>query len=131
MFEHLLRQALQQAGREDVVVESAGALKEAAGLEAEEGAVIALQGVGIDISSHRARWMGNLQFTQYDYIYCMDPGVVPMVQAQMATQGAVDTKMLLVNEPDGVPNPYGKDQAAYQWALEVTQCEVQKLLSAL
>lgn len=132
MFEHLLRQAIEQTGCvESIVIESAGGLKEAAGQDAEEGAVIALKGVGIDISSHKSRWMGDLPFGQFEIIYCMDPGVMPMVQAQVAMQGSLDTKVFLVNEPDGIPNPYGKDQDAYELALRDTQRVVRMVIRSL
>jgi protein-tyrosine-phosphatase len=106
----------------------AAGLQEAAGKEAEEGAVIALQGVGIDISSHRSRFIGDLDLSKFDSVYCMDPGVMPIVHENLALQG-VSIPVVLVNGPDGVPNPYGKDQAAYQLALEVTQREIGRAMS--
>jgi protein-tyrosine-phosphatase len=130
MFEHLLRKICENVG-EEVVVESAGGLKEAAGLDAEEGAVIALSGEGIDISTHKSRWMGDLQFSDFSTIYCMDPGVMPLVQAQMADQGNTETKVILVNAPNGIPNPYGKDQEAYNIALQDTKRAVRMVVRSL
>jgi protein-tyrosine phosphatase len=130
MFEHLLRRALQNTDiYKDAVVESAAGLEEADGKEAEEGAVIALKGVGIDISSHRARWIGKVDLSQYDMIYFMDPGVKEIVHAHLEMQRVRSWSTTLVNEPDGIPNPFGKDQAAYQLALEVTQREVGRVMS--
>ena len=128
MFEHLLRRALAQIDTIDtVVVESAAGLQETDSKEAEEGAVIALNGVGIDITNHRARWMGKLDLTQYDKIYCMDPAVMPLVQEQLRVSS--NSVLMLVNAPEGIPNPYGKDQTAYQLALEVVQREVERLVT--
>ena len=125
MFEHLLRRAIEKAGANDVI-ESAAGLQEAAGKEAEEGAAIALAGVGIDISSHRSRFIGDLDLSGFDVIYCMDPGVIPIVES-LKPEGV---RVLLVNEAEGgIPNPYGKDQAAYQLALEITEREVMRILS--
>jgi len=125
MFEHLLRQKL---GHDTVLVESAAGLQEAAGKEAEEGAVIALKGFGIDISSHRARFIGDLNLSQFTAIYCMDPGVLPIVHEKLALQDVV-VPVHLVNGPEGIPNPYGKDQEAYNLALEVTRREVDRVFS--
>lgn len=127
MFEHLLRRELLGTIYKDVIIESAAGLQEADGKEAEEGAVIALQNVGLDIALHRARWMGRLDLTQYDKIYCMDPAVEPMVRAQLNVSS--NSVVVIVNEAEGgIPNPYGKDQAAYDLALQIIQREVKKIL---
>lgn len=127
MFEHLLRRELSETIYKDVIIESAAGLREADFMAPEEGAVAVLKGIGIDISDHRARWIGRLDLTQYDKIYCMDPAVEPLVRAQLNVSS--NSVVVIVNEAEGgIPNPYGKDQAAYDLALQITQREVKKIL---
>lgn len=128
MFEHLLRQAIEQKKIVNLQVESAAGLKEASGKEPEEGAVLALKGIGIDISSHRSRFIGDLDLSKFNSVYCMDPSVMTIVHENLALQG-VSIPVVLVSEPSGIPNPYGKDQDAYQLALEVVQREVSRAMS--
>lgn len=130
MFEALLRQWIEQKSTNSgLEVESAAGLQEAHGKEAEEGAVIALKGIGIDISEHRARFIGFMDPSQFDVIYCMDPGVVPIVEEHLKIHLPSRTRVVLINAPDGIPNPYGKDQAAYDLALVSVQQGVNWALS--
>jgi protein-tyrosine-phosphatase len=131
MFEQLLTRALKQKGRTDVIVESAGALRETDGMEAESGAVVALRNIGIDISKHRSRWIGRLDLSKYYRIYCLDPAVVPAVEHHLLGHpfGFPNSTIRLVNENEGgIPNPICKGQEVYDEVLRIIDREIQNTI---
>lgn len=136
MFEILLKFALAERDVQDIFVESAGTMKEVAGLEAEEGAITALQTLETVrpawiLMQHRSRWIGDndLDLSVFQIIYCMDPDVKEIITNLNLPQ---KPEIILVNEEGGgVPNPYQKPQEAYQETLQVIQDAVAKIIAKL
>ena len=129
MFEALLQLALQENGRTDVVVESAGTIQEAANHPAEEGALVAAKRVGLDLSGHVSRWVGDLNLRDFHINYCMEPSVRDGVREFNLPP---TVRIILVNEEQGgIPNPYQKGQEAYDESLEVIRSVVGKIVRDL
>ncbi len=136
MFEILLNAALAEKDAEGIFVESAGTMKEAAGLPAEKGAILALRTLATGrpawiLSQHRSRWIGDedLDLSVFQTIYCMDPEVKEVVTNLNLPQ---KPEIILVNEEGGgVPNPYEKPQEAYQETLQVIQVAIAKIVATL
>lgn len=125
MFEAILKDAL---GPEHVV-ESASAILGTEGAEPHEEAVIAMRDIGLDISGYRTRWIGTLDLSGYDRIYCMHPGAVLIVKRQMGLLSHSSSSVVrLLNEPDGIGNPVGKGQDAYSRAQVLVSFEVYFIL---
>lgn len=127
MFEAILRQKLQLEGKIDIQVESGGTTEvyELDDLYAEEGAVIAMRKLGIDISNHQSRCIMDLDISGFDVVFCMESAVRDSIIEEIrdGLRGRLKRpKVILVNEDGGgIPNPYGKDQESYEEALSVIQ----------
>lgn len=95
----------------EVEVESAGYLKEAAGQPAAKEWMELRGETGIDLSSHRSRWMGEIVPDQFDLIICASQDVVDFL---VDTWRIPTTNMILANAPDGIPNPWQQGVEAYK-----------------
>lgn len=99
-------------------VESAGTLKEAAGKPAAEHSITCMQKRGLDLSSHRSRWIGDLDLTVFDLFLCVGPDEA----AALVERGVPRDKIEIVNEAQGgIPNPYQKGLGEYQACARVIE----------
>lgn len=111
MFVGLLLQVLAEQGKRNIEVESAGMLRETAGMPANPHAIEAMRDRGIDITAHQARWIGTLDLAAYDRLLCVEPEQVDV----LGSLGAPRERIEVLNEANGgIPNPYGKDLETYK-----------------
>jgi protein-tyrosine-phosphatase len=109
MFEALFRKACCDRAL-DVIAESAGVRKEYAdGHPADEKAIVCMDRFGIDIRGHRSRWIGSLDLGSYDLIVCCGRTALNIVQSQVQDR----SKVVLTNSPEGVHDPFGEPQEAF------------------
>lgn len=114
MAEGLLKQALPEA---NVVSAGLGAL---VGQPADPHAVALMNGLGLDISSHRARQLSRAIATQADLILVMDNSQRQEIQSlHPATTGRVFRLGELAKFD--VPDPYREGLPAFENALELIQ----------
>ncbi len=110
MLAALLRQALDQAGRNDVDVGSAGTAA-GSGDHASPEAASAMARRGLDLTSHRSRNVLALDLAAYDQVWCMTGNH----SAFMRAHGVPAAKLNVVAvERGGVPDPFGGDMAEYE-----------------
>lgn len=116
-------------------VESAGISKKAQeGAPAAEHAVSVLAEEGIDISNHRSRWIGDISLVDFDYILCVGEEEAAAVRGRIPSYPGIgdipsisfDTFVEMLNEPDGIPNPYGKSVEEYRECLKTIEGALQR-----
>jgi len=106
MAEGLMRKLLQDAGRTDITVRSAGAAA-FPGDCASENAILAAAKLGADISAHRSSRLSAQLLDTTDLAVCMT------AQHQAAVlQYAPNAKTTVLG--GGIPDPYGQDLDAYR-----------------
>ena len=106
MLEGLLKEALKN--NSNVQIESAGTLDDE-GQPAHEYSIACMDKLGIDIRTHRSRYVAKLDLTQFDLIVCME-----QVNANVVRQLPVGNAEVIVgNSPNGVDNPWEKGPQAY------------------
>lgn len=109
MFAAKLLEHAVAIGRTDVEVESAGYLKSAAKGEAAAAPWNELKGVtGVDLSTHRSRWIGNLDLSQFSSIVCLDDHALKGMVESGLTSPKVPIYLI------GILNPWQKGVDAYR-----------------
>jgi protein-tyrosine-phosphatase len=103
------QQALDEAGV-NTKVESAGVSPEFASQGGvTDKSVIAAKPYSIDISSHVSRYAGDLDLPEFDLFLTSGEDI----NQSLLTLGGSLEKIMTVGGKEGVPNPYQKDQSAY------------------
>jgi len=114
----VFRRMLDEAGRQDITVESAGT-GAYDGAPASEGAYLVALEAGLDLSAHRARLLDREMVDQADLILTMSKGHLSRVErlggegkahllGAYANASAVDTEL---------KDPYGGDVEGYRQTL--------------
>ena len=114
----VFRRMLDEAGRQDITVESAGT-GAYDGAPASEGAYLVALEAGLDLSAHRARLLDREMVDQADLILTMSKGHLSRVErlggegkahllGTYANASAVDTEL---------KDPYGGDVEGYRQTL--------------
>lgn len=117
MFAEKLKNHFSMHGRE-VEIESAGYWQPAKGQPAAPDWLTLESETGINLRSHRSRWLGDVDLTYFDVIYCMDAETLEEVKKVAPP----DVEVTLVNQPEGIPNPWEKGLDAYRECYRVV-CE--------
>lgn len=97
----MMAKRLLVAGGCNIVVESAGTLKEAAGKPADDFAakLLAMVGENLALQQHRGRWIGDLNDLEtFDLIICFDPKQLSAIKKAGVRESAM---LLLANERSG------------------------------
>ncbi len=77
---------LQNAGKDEVIVESAGILETTAqGGHCSKHAMVSAERLGLDLRSHNKRWIANLDPNEYDLFVCVDETVAAYVLERCGT----------------------------------------------
>jgi protein-tyrosine-phosphatase len=122
----MMQVLLQEELGDKFQVESAGLRKESVGKPASHNSVLCMQDIGVDISGHVSRWVGELNLSHYSHIVCVGDSEAEQVGQLMG--GASRSKILVANKADGgVPNPHGKDLLAYRECLALLRKEMPKI----
>jgi len=121
MFAAKLREGLKKAGKNGILIESAGYDPLAQGQSAATDWAMLLQMTKVSFIGHRSRWLGSLNLALYERIYCMDQATVDEVQkfSDRLVRGVV---VEVVHPPDGIPNPWKLGLDAYRDCYQ-TICE--------
>lgn len=114
----LFRRMLEEAGREDITVESAGT-GAYEGAPASEGAYLVALEVGLDLSDHRARLLDRDLVAGTDLILAMSPGHLSRVE-RLGGEGKAHLLGAYANASatdSDVRDPYGGDVEGYRQTL--------------
>ena len=113
---------LQQLLGNEFSVESVGWFKNQIGEPASADAIVVMRELGIDISGHRARWIGNIaDLGQFSHIVCVNEDLRVKIRAILET----DCTVLVANEAGGgIPDPYKKGLNAYRDCLSILKCSL-------
>lgn len=111
MFAALLKQRLVSEGQTDVIVESAGVLREAVGQPAAADWATLIVETRVDLSEHKSRHIEDVNPSSFDTIVCVDPKAFAIVTAMEHHA----TRVVLASpETQGVYNPWQKGIDAYR-----------------
>ena len=111
MMQAVRQQHLGQA----FLVESAGVREGLAGRPANHRSVACLQERGVDLTTHRSRWIGDLDLDQYRWIVCVGQDEADKVRSAL---GAGSASVIVANEQQGgIPDPYELGLAGYRECL--------------
>lgn len=117
MLMALLRAETLRTGRKDILVESAGTAA-GAGASASDEAVCCMAARNLDLSHHRSRNVGHLELTGFDQILCMSS----QHAAALRSRNVPAARLAVINaEQGGVPDPFGRDLAAYETCAQVLE----------
>ncbi len=116
MLAVLLRSELQRRAKSGTV-ESAGT-GATPGDVASEGAVTAMGRRGLALDNHRSRAVLGLDLASFDRVLCMSSGHAAYVRSL----GVPAARLAVVNaEGGGIPDPYGRDDEAYEECAQALQ----------
>lgn len=105
MVEAILRKKNPEAE-----IGSAGLLEKSRnGNPASEGSVVAMREIGIDISGHRSQFIGDINLSDVDIFVAVGQAE----REKLVGMGISGQKIVIVGGPDGLPNPYQKNQDEY------------------
>jgi len=114
---------LQKELGDEFQVESAGTFKkwgEWPGEPANGHAILCLEEMGIDISDHRSRWIGDLDLSSFSHIVCVNEKALDNTVLFLA--GYRGAKIIVANgNYGGIPDPYGKGLGAYRECLSLME----------
>lgn len=135
MAEGMLRTRAVDAGLGDlVVVESAGMQAEL-GRAPEPLAIAVATDYGADISALASRPFEQADFDRFDHFIAMDLGHLDFLQSTCPQNRAVDIRLLLDDVGDlkklEVPDPYQRDQDAYEFSARLIDIGINHLLRRL
>ena len=108
----MMQAVLQQHLGPGFQVESAGALKVAAGLSANPRSIACMEARGVDLSGHERRWIGDLDLAAYSWIVCVGQDEADKVRAALGGRAA---KVIVANaQAGGISDPYELGLAGYR-----------------
>lgn len=100
----MMQAVLQQHLGGAFQVESAGVLKQGAGIGANARSILCMSERGIDLTGHRRRFIDELDLTQYSWIICVGRDEAEKVRDVV---GDASLTILVANaERGGIPDPY-------------------------
>src|SRR5690242_2009317 len=91
----MMQAVLQQHLGPAFLVESAGVREGLAGRPANHRSVACLQERGVDLTTHRSRWIGDLDLDQYRWIVCVGQDEADKVRSAL---GAGSARVIVANE---------------------------------
>lgn len=92
------------------------------GAPASENALVAMEKLGIDLSSHKSHKISASIISSADYIFCMSEYIYSIVTV------AAPEKTFLFG--GGIDDPYGGTLEAYEKCAQQISCEIDKLLDS-
>src|SRR5687767_13807185 len=113
MFAKVFEREARRLGQQNMTIESAAWRKSGSNQLADVRWSDLVDETGIDLSSHKSRWIGNLVLSSYDHILCMDADTLIEVR-KMTRRLTKNNTARLVNPPYGIPNPWGEDLDTYR-----------------
>lgn len=118
LAEALARREIERRGWGGVEVVSAGVAAQP-GAPVSGGSLRAAEGVGLDLSGHRARLLDADLVDQADLVLTMGEHHAFRVM-ELGGEGRVDLLTRFAGAgAEGVPDPFGSDDAVYRHTLEV------------
>ncbi|MDO4280203.1 MAG: low molecular weight protein-tyrosine-phosphatase [Peptococcaceae bacterium] len=127
MAESMCRQLLAEAGREDVVVDSAATSREEIGNPMYPPAQAKLTEKGVAIGDHRARQLEAADYDRYDWLIGMDEANMRNIRRICGGDpaGKVHLLLALADEPRPIADPWYTDD------FETTYRDLARGLAAL
>lgn len=119
MAEALLKHQLKEAGRNGVVVESAG-IAALVGKPADEMAQALMRERGIDLSAHRARQLDSTLVRSFDLILVMERGHQRQIEASFPSARGKVFRIGHWKNFD-VPDPYRQPREAFERSLALIE----------
>lgn len=111
----MMQAVLQTQLGDAFVVESAGLTKELAGRPANHRSVACMLEHSIDLSSHKSRFIGDLDLTHYRWIVCVGHEEAARVRAAL---GAHTAHVIVANgAAGGILDPYELGMEGYRECL--------------
>jgi len=108
-----------------VKIESAGVV-DREGVRVSRHTLAVMKERGIDMSSHRSRYVGNISLENFDHIYCIDE----RVKKRLIDFDADSSRIVILNEKNGgIPNPFHRDIEAYEKCASLIETEVKKVIA--
>ena len=124
----IMRKLVQDAGRSDIEVDSAGTSAYHAGHPADARMQEAAKMAGYDLSDLRARQVQLSDYYEFDVILAMDKG--HLIQLQEARPHNATATVRMFMEQD-VPDPYYGGQDGFTNVLKMVEAGCQRLLTEL
>lgn len=117
MLACLLREYLQQAGRDDIDVASAG-VAAPPGHPASDHAVSCMMKRGLNLATHRSTPVQDADPMSYDLILCLTSS---HYQALLQAGIPRDRLRLVAERNGGVPDPFGGELVTYERCARVLE----------
>lgn len=134
--EGIFKSLVEQHGLDDVIyVDSAGTHASQQGSSPDPRAIKSARSKGYDISFARARAVSDRDIQEFDYILAMDQDNFDylLLRSEKENQDKVD--LFLNHHPEqrgqNVPDPYYRDQASFNHAIELIEAACWELLKTL
>jgi protein-tyrosine phosphatase len=132
VFETLVR---QESLHDRIVVDSAGTHAYHIGNPPDPRACAAALRRGVDLSSQRARRIGEEDFYRFDYVLVMDRENLEIVEQICPPDHREKVQLLMEYAPhmgmDEVPDPYYGGRAGFERVLDLVEAASQGLLQAI
>jgi len=123
MLEVILKEELKKAGTKDVEVLSAGLLEGSDGRPISVFSKVALEQLGYELEEHSSKHISNLSIEREDVLLVTSTDLLPKVREMYP-----ENKIVLLNDPEGVPNPWEKPYEEYLACARVIQQEALKIV---
>lgn len=109
----------------DIEIESAGVVQRE-GVRVSRYTLTVMKEYGIDMSSHRSRYVGNISLENFSRIYCVDE----RVKKRLIDCGADGSCIVILNEKNGgIPNPFHRNIEAYKNCASLIETEIKKAVA--
>ena len=136
MAEGVFKSLVEQHGLDDVIhVESAGTHASRKGEPPDPRAIKSARSKGYDISFARARAVSDEDISLFDYILAMDQDNFDFLLLKSEENCRGKVELFLNHHPhkrgQNVPDPYYRDQASFNHAVELIESACWELLKTL
>ena len=134
--EGIFKSLVEQHGRDDVIhVDSAGTHASKQGGSPDPRAIKSARSKGYDISFARARAVSDQDIQEFDYILAMDQDNYDYLLLKSENKNQAKVELFLNHHPErrgqNVPDPYYRDQASFNHAIELIESACWELLVTL
>ena len=136
MAEGIFKTLVEQHGLDDFIhVDSAGTHASRKGEAPDPRAIKSARNKGYDISFARARAVSELDIRQFDYVLAMDQDNFDFLLVKSDESSQDKVELFLNHHPhrkgENVPDPYYRDQASFNHAVELIESACWELLRTL
>ena len=134
--EGVFKTLVEQHGLDDMIhIDSAGTHASHKGAPPDPRAIKSARNKGYDITFARARAVSDEDFSEFDYVLAMDDDNVEFLLARSDEISRDKVELFLNHHPEkqgqGVPDPYYRDQASFNDAVELIESACWELLKTL